>query len=205
MQTVELRQPGPGPQPEVTVARLSHGDDRVLWQPLFDRPGWRHCEPDIRGSTRSASDRPEANRERSKHPPGSQHRSSHRVSTNHRSDSACLELRVETSAVTARDRSWTHRRPMLTEKMQSPFAGRKASAQIAKPVALASGPMHYRQDDIVLLFVELEHHLHAPELVPRAKVDGCRGTEEIHTVRAVAGPGIKILEIEAGLFLLKKY
>jgi hypothetical protein len=94
---------------------------------------------------------------------------------------------------------------MLTEKMQSPIAGRKASAQIAEPVALASGPVHYRQDDIVLLFVELEHHLHAPELVPRAKVDGCRGTEEIHTVRAVAGPGIKILEIEAGLFLLKKY
>src|SRR2546430_16685290 len=47
-----------------------------------------------------------------------------------------------------------------------------ASAQIAQPVTLPRCPLQHRQNDIVLLLLELEDQLDACELISRAEING---------------------------------
>jgi len=62
-----------------------------------------------------------------------------------------------------------------------------------------------RKDDVVLLFVKFENQLHCRELVRHTEIDRCGRTDKIHRFGAGSYPRGDILEIEAGLFVLKKY
>jgi hypothetical protein len=70
---------------------------------------------------------------------------------------------------------------------------------------MAGWPLKDRQDDVVLLFLELEDELHSFEPVPGTEIDGGSRTEKIHSFRTIARPRLNIFKIKAGLFLLKKY
>src|SRR5256885_5355748 len=80
-----------------------------------------------------------------------------------------------------------------------------ASAQFAQAVPVTRRAMKNRQDDVIFLFFELEDELNAFEFVASAKIDCSRRAEKIHSVGTVARPRFNVLEIKAGLFLLKKY
>jgi hypothetical protein len=72
----------------------------------------------------------------------------------------------------------------------------QCSSQVVKAIPVPCRPVQDGQNDIVL---------HSLELVSRAEIDGGGGAKKVHSFRTNAGPGLNILEIEAAIFLLKKY
>jgi hypothetical protein len=79
------------------------------------------------------------------------------------------------------------------------------SAQITQAIAVAGGAMEHRQDDVVLLLLELQDELDFFELIAGAKINRGRRTEKIHAFGTVSRPGLDAFEIKPGFFLLKKY
>jgi hypothetical protein len=61
------------------------------------------------------------------------------------------------------------------------------------------------EDDVVLVFFELEDELDAFELVEDAKVDCGGRTEEVHGFGSGTSPGTNVLKVKASFFLLQKY
>ena len=88
--------------------------------------------------------------------------------------------------------------PIVLNRARRPFSGGRAVG--ALPVA-----GNHREDNVVLMFLELQDELDALEFVAHAEVDGCSGTEKVHRFRRGTGPGFDILEVKASFFLLQKY
>ena len=65
--------------------------------------------------------------------------------------------------------------------------------------------MLHRQDNIVLLLLELKDQVHVVELVSEAKINGGGGTNEVHRIGTAAHPRLDIFKIKAGLLVLEKY
>ena len=63
---------------------------------------------------------------------------------------------------------------------------------------------NHRQNDIVMLLVELEDDLHAGDFLDRTVFDGLCGTEKIHRFQRIPGHDADILDVEACCFLLKQ-
>ena len=64
---------------------------------------------------------------------------------------------------------------------------------------------NHRENDIVLMFFELQDELNTFQLIKDAKINRRGGTEEIHRFSSGTGPGINVLEVKASFFLLQKY
>jgi hypothetical protein len=88
--------------------------------------------------------------------------------------------------------------PIVLNRARRSFSGGRAVS--ALPVAGNHG-----QDNVVLMFFELQNELDALKFIADAEVDGGSGTEKVHRFRRGTGPGFDILEVKASFFLLQKY
>jgi len=80
-----------------------------------------------------------------------------------------------------------------------------SSSRFARALFLALRHRLDRENNVVVLIGELEHQLHAGQLVRDAKIDRGGGADKVHGFRGVTHPRVNITEIKAGLFLLEQY